>query len=102
MKYKTNNEGIYDTTHFTLTEWTYYSPIFKVEGSDSLITIQANLSENGTIIIQSSIDETDWFDIANTTFNCSPKGLQSYIECQKDLSYRLKVNVEVISLNILI
>ncbi len=92
----------YNSTNFTLVGGNYYSTAFKVENSDSLITIQATLTENGSITVQSSIDESDWFDVPNTTFTCSPKGLQSYIECQKNLSYRLKTDVNVTSLNILI
>lgn len=49
----------YNSTNFTLVGGNYYSTAFKVENSDSLITIQATLTENGSITVQSSIDESD-------------------------------------------
>ena len=93
---------IYNTSNFTEEGEYFVSAPFQVESTDSLITIQAELSENGIITVQSSLDEVDWFDIPNTTITCSPKGLESYTECQKDISYRLKSSEEVVTAVILI
>jgi hypothetical protein len=50
---------IYNTSNFTEEGEYFVSAPFQVESTDSLITIQAELSENGIITVQSSLDEVD-------------------------------------------
>lgn len=101
-KYKIPNDYYIHIVKFYTICPNYISSTFKVEETDSFVTIQATLAVNGTIVVQSSIDGTDWFDVPNSTITCSPKGLQSYVESQKDLLYRLKASAAVSSVKILI
>ena len=60
------------------------------------------MASNGDVTMQSSIDKLNWYDVSNSTFTCSPSGLQSYTDCQIDLLYRAKSSINFTSIKILI
>lgn len=91
----------YTTDDFNSSNGVYYSPEFKIEKNDKLVTIECILNEEGSVIVQSKIDE-EWYDIVDTDFICNPKGLQAYTDCQQDISYRLKSITEFNKTNILL
>ena len=80
----------YQTSDFTLIEGKYYSPSFKINKIDDLVTIEVRLNEQGTINIQSSIDGLIWYTVPYTSFICNINGLQSYKECHPELYYRIE------------
>lgn len=80
----------------------YYSPEFLINSGDNLMTIECTLASNGDVIMQSSIDKINWYDVSNSTFTCSPSGLQSYTDCQIELLYRAKSSISFILIKILI
>jgi hypothetical protein len=92
----------YNSGDFTLTTGVYYSPAFKIETADNLITVECTLNSNGSVIIQQSIDGTTYYDTVDNSFTCSPSGFQSYVECQPELVYRLKSVTAFISAKILL
>jgi hypothetical protein len=92
----------YNSEDFTLDTGVYYSPAFKIETEDQLITIECLLDSNGSVGIQHSLDSINWYDSINNDFLCSPAGLQSYVECQPNLVYRLKSTIEFTSAKILL
>lgn len=87
---------------FTEADGYYYSPAFLQSSDDSLIAVAVWLSTNGSCSMQASIDGVDWIDIENTTFNCSPAGLQSYTDCLYELIFRIKANQEPTKAQILL
>lgn len=87
---------------FTLSGGYYYSPAFKQDEKDVLVSVAVWLSENGTASIQASLNETDWVPVENTSFTCSTSGLQTYTDCHYGLVYRLKIDKLPIKASILI
>lgn len=92
----------YNNTDFTLDGGFYYSPAFKIETEDELITVECELVGTGDVLIQHSLSNELWYDSIGNTFTCSPTGLQSYVECQPQLIYRLKSTIEFVSAKILL
>lgn len=87
-------------TTFTEDSGAYYTSAF-ITKKDK-ITIFAELSGNGTVSVQSSINGMNWFDVSNTEISCSPLGQESFVDCQEDLQYRTKSSVEPTSIIILL
>lgn len=92
---------IYSQTDFKLETGVYYSPTFKVD-NDQLVTVESELSASGSVSLESSIDGENWYDIELSGFDCTPKGLQSYADAQKELCYRLKSTTSFVLTKILI
>lgn len=90
------------TSGFTPDSGSYYSTSFGILQDDDKITVEATLSANGTVSIQQSLDEITWYDIADTSFTCSPKGMQGYVECQPGVFFRLKSGTAFVSAKILL
>lgn len=57
---------------------------------------------SATVSLQSSIDNINWEDIADSTFTVTTFGLQSYSEGQQELLYRLKCSAQPTASQILI
>ena len=89
-------------SEFTTLGGKYYSPPFKVEDKDNLVSIEATLESNSTVYVEGSIDSVNWYSLNNTSFSASPSGLECYAECQPTLVYRLMSTVPFISAKILI
>lgn len=92
----------YSQSEFTLDTGVYYSPSFKTGKKDDLLTVAPILTGAGTVSMQSSIDEVNWYDVSDTDISCNPGGLQQYREAQEDLFYRIKSTVQFESAKILI
>ena len=92
----------FSTTQITQIGDYYMSSPFEVDNKDSLLTVNVYLNSSGTCLIQSSIDNINWYDVEFTDFDCIPSGLQSYTECQSDLYYRLKANRQIIHAKLLV
>lgn len=92
----------FSPTQITFNGSHYVSTPFEVDNKDTLLTVNVHLQSSGTVIIQSSIDGTNWYDIEYTDFTCNPSGLQSYVECHPDLYYRLKADQSILSAKLLV
>lgn len=79
-----------NSTNFALDSGFYYSNSFSLEENDTLMSIEVQLNTTGEVSVQQSITGKIWYDIADTSFSCSPNGMESYIECQPKILYRLK------------
>jgi hypothetical protein len=88
--------------NFTLDTGFYYSLPILLETNDTLMSVEVQLTGNGEVIIQQSISGNTWYDIINATIICAPSGMESYIECQPKLQYRLKSATEFVNATILI
>lgn len=89
-------------SNFTLDIGVYYSNPFLLETNDTLMSVEIHLSINGDVSLQQSIDGITWYDILDTTITCIPSGMQSFIECQPGMQYRLKSIVSFMSVKILL
>lgn len=87
---------------FTLDTGAYYSPPFKQDTVDILVTVVVKLTESGTYSMQESIDEVTWVDVPDSTVTCNTTGLQTFTDCHYDLSYRIKASKEVTEAKILV
>jgi len=90
------------TGNFTLDNAVYYSDPIVPGTNDTLVSIEVHLVANGDASLQQSISGITWYDVTDTTITCAPYGLQSFIECQPGLQFRLKSTVEFVSASILI
>jgi len=88
--------------NFTLDTGNYYSSPFKQDTNDTFLSIGVTLGVNGDASLQSSIDETNWDDVTDSTFTCDPFGLQSYTNGHSLLVYRIKTTQAVVSAKIVI
>jgi len=70
----------------------YFSKPFKQNNIDEIMAIGVHLEVIGIASLQTSINEVDWADIADTEFACNLFGLQIYSFGHKDLSYRIKTD----------
>lgn len=80
-------------SNFTLVSGAYYSIPIKKDEQDTLISVSIILSGSGTTSLQGSIDGTNWADLANSSFACTPFGLQTYTNGDYNLLYRLKTDI---------
>lgn len=79
----------YDSNDIILIEGAYYTPSFNI--LKDLLTIQIVTNGASTVTVQSSIDGSDWFDVPSCSFVTGlTGGLQSYVECQPEVLYRIK------------
>jgi hypothetical protein len=92
----------FTSANFALDTEVYYSTPFTIETNDTLMSIEVHLAANGSTSLQQSLDGNTWYDITDTTITCAPYGMQSFIECQPKLQFRLKSAIEFISANILL
>lgn len=91
-----------NTVAFELVEGVYYSQPFRIEKLDTFMSIEVELSGNGSVDIDQSINGVNWFVTVDTTLSCAPSGLQTYSNFQPQLYFRLRSVTEFISANILI
>ena len=88
--------------NFVLVSEVYYSLPFRIETKDTLMSVEATLNSVGSVTIQASITGSDFYDVEGSSFTCDTSNLQSYIDCQPELLYRLKSPVQFLSAKILI
>jgi len=92
----------YLTTQFSENNGAYYSPAFRQDSKDNIITVAIELAVTGNVSMQTSLDEINWFNVDGTTFVCSPSGLQTFVDCQWELIYRIKTDQVVVNAKIVI
>lgn len=90
----------FQQSDFTLNSGYYYSPSFQQEKNDTMISVQVQLTEAGTVILQGSVDNTTFIDITASAFDSGTSGLQQYIDLQYELYYRLKISKQPTSVKI--
>ena len=91
----TPNDFTTDATYF-------YSPPFKQGKIDDTMAVNLELTSTGELTIQTSINETQWSDIVDSTVDCDTITTQIYAGGHPDLFYRLKTTTEPVSANVLI
>lgn len=68
----------------------YYSSSFLINNNN--MTIQVTSSTNLTMSIEASIDDDTYFELPDTSLDItSSGGIQSYLDGQEDLFYRIKL-----------
>ena len=92
----------FTSANFSFNTGVYYSDPFLLETGDTLMSIELHLGSNGDASLQQSLSGGVWYDILDTTITCTPFGMQSFIDCQPGLQFRLKSTVLFISASILI
>lgn len=88
--------------NFFLENGNYYSAPFKLFTDDNYMSISSTLVDDGEVYLERSLDGIDWYLVADSTFNCTPSGLQSYSDCQPEIQFRLGSTTEFIKANILL
>jgi len=61
-----------------------------------------NLSATGEFSMLQSIDGQEWAEVPYSTVVCAPIGLQTFVECQYELLYKIQTNKEVINAKVVI
>lgn len=82
------------SANFTLESGSYYSAPFRIDSSDTLVTVAMYLADTGTTSLQNSLNETDWADIPDSSFVCNLFGLQTYSNADINLVFRTKSDQE--------
>lgn len=90
------------SSNFTNVEGVYYSPAFKQDINDSVITVAVWTEAPATASMQSSINGTDWVDVTNTSFSVNTAGLQTFVDCHYGLVHRIKIDALPTNAQILI
>ena len=95
------NKIIFNSSDIDFENNKYISPEFVI--LKEAITIQINCSSPVDVVILSSIDGEVWFPISNTNFTTyAYGGLQSYIDCQLSLLYKIECSLLPTSIIILL
>lgn len=69
----------------------YFTPPFLVDKSN--VTVQITTDVGLTATMESSIDGDDYYEIPETSFTIvSLGGIQSYVDAQPNLYYRIKMD----------
>ena len=89
-------------SNFTEVSGTWYSSPFIQGAADVLMTIAIWANGTGEASLQGSINEIDWVDLVDTTFDIDDAGLQTFTDCHLGLKYRIKTTIAPTKAQILI
>lgn len=77
-------------------------PGFYLDNVDSIVTFGVWLTLAGTATIEISIDGIDWASIEGSSITCNTYGIQTFVDGQSTLLYRIAADQEVIKALILV